>query len=466
MMDEKDKVIAELRATIKVLLSRIADLERRLGLDSSNSGKPPSSDGLRKEPSQKKPRTSSLRESGKKPSGGQVGHKGKTLEQSSTPDKIIRHQALSECSHCSHSLKFEPVIETIKRQVFDIPDPKIEVTEHQSEVKVCPCCQQKQVAPFPDGVHAPVQYGTNVNSIALYLRTQHFIPEDRLKEIFFDLFGLSISTASLAKFCQSFSDKLIDFEQEVFKKIAEAPVKNADETGFRVNGKTHWLHVYATAGLTHYFISPKRKALVQGLFGIVVHDHWKPYFQLENVAHALCNQHHLRELKALIEHEKEPWARHMHRFLRFALRCVHHHGDAIPDRKVQKLFRLYDKIIEAGLRYHDTLPAYEKLRKSKKKAGRVPKRIGHNLLLRLKNYRTEVLRFLTDLRVPFTNNQAERDIRMMKCQQKISGSFRTLTGAQNFARIRGFLSTCKKQGKNLIQAIKTINQGGKINLVT
>lgn len=467
MMDEKDKIIAELRATIKVLLARIAELERLLGLDSSNSGKPPSSDGLRKKPSQKKPRTSSLRESGKKPSGGQVGHKGKTLEQSSTPDKIIRHQALAECSHCSHSLKSEPVIETIKRQVFDIPEPKIEITEHQSEVKICPCCHKKQVAPFPANVQAPTQYGKNIQSIVVYLRTQHFIPEDRLQEIFCDLFGLPLSTASLAKFIQNFSEKLIDFEQDVFEKIAQASVKHADETGFRVAGKTWWLHVYSTFYLTYYFVSPKRKALVEELIGTLVHDHWTCYFQLPNVSHALCNQHHLRELKALIEHEKEPWARNMHRFLRFALYYTHHYdGKEIPAHTLRKLFRLYDKIVEEGLRYHQALPPFETLRKSKKKAGRSAKRIGHNLVLRLKNYRTEVLRFLTNPLVPFTNNQAERDIRMMKCQQKISGSFRTETGAQTFARVRGFLSTCKKQGLNLLDAIKTIQQGGKIKLVT
>ena len=199
--------------------------------------------------------------------------------------------------------------------------------------------------------------------------------------------------------------------------------------------------------------------------GTLVHDHWKPYFQLKNASHALCNQHHLRELKALIEHEKEPWARDMHRFLRFALRIRHSYQEReIEEPKRQRLFALYDKIVESGLRYHEALPRFEKMRNSKKKAGREAKRIGHNLLLRLKNYREETLRFLSDAAVPFTNNQAERDIRMMKCQQKISGSFRVMPAAQNFARIRGILSTCRKQGFNLLDSLKQIFLGQKVIL--
>ena len=251
-------------------------------------------------------------------------------------------------------------------------------------------------------------------------------------------------------------EELESFENDVLSKIKNAPVKHLDETGFRVSGKTQWLHVASTDSLTYYHISPKRKSLLNELIGVVVHDHWKPYYQLPNVLHGLCNQHHLRELKALIEHEKEAWAKKMRRFLRFALRYRHEYKDQfIPEEKLNRLINLYDKIVEEGIHYHEQLPTFS----VKKGRGRRARRTGHNLLLRLKNNREDVLRFLTDPLVPFTNNQAERDLRMMKCKQKVSGGFRTTKGAEIFARIRGFISTTRKQGRNIFESIQQIVRG-------
>ena len=347
-------------------------------------------------------------------------------------------------------------MELLKRQVFDLPLPKIEVTEHQAEIKVCSCCNKRVIAAFPYGVNAPVQYGEVIQSWAIYLQHQQFIPEDRLQETFDDLMGIHLATATLNRFSGSLYDKLTDFDCEVLSKIHVVPVKHLDETGFRITGNTQWLHVASTEQLTYYHVSEKRKSLLEGLKGIVVHDHWKPYYQLTDVLHALCNQHHLRELKALIEYDKEVWAKKMWRFLRFGLRYRHIYTDqVIPELKLERLTKHYEQVVEEGILYHESLPVFFE----RKSRGRKKRRTGHNLALRLKNHRDEVLHFLINPLIPFTNNQAERDLRMMKCKQKISGGFRSAKGAQIFARIRGFISTSRKQGWNVFESIKQVVSG-------
>lgn len=416
--------IADLEKVVIQQAARIAALEKRLDKNSSNSSKPPSSDGL-----SKLPRTTSLRENGKNKSGGQPGHKGETLKQTETPD-IIKKHVLTTCPDCHHSLPRSSLLGLVKRQVFDIPPPKIEITEHQAEVKYCKCCNKPVTASFPSGVRAPVQYGEVIRSWSVYYQYQHFIPEDRLQQLFSDLYGIQLAT-----------------------------VKNHDETGFRVAGKTQWLHVASTKTATYYHVSPKRKSLLDGLSGTVIHDHWKSYFNLLGVEHGLCNQHHLRELKSIIEHEKEPWATAMTRILKVALRCRHFHGhSAIPAARIMRLTRIYDKIIKHGLAFHEAqtpLPC-------KGKRGREPRRTGHNLILRLFHYKQDVLRFLHDPAVPFTNNDAERDLRMMKCKQKISGGFRSTQGAEQFARIRGFISTVRKRGFNVLNSIQSVFSGNML----
>lgn len=436
---------------IEYLKARVAELEKRLAKNSSNSSKPPSSDGLKKEP-----RTGSLREKGKKASGGQRGHKGETLKQVAHPDKFVLH-GLNSCPHCNKSLSDEPVSGIVKRQVYDIPPPKIEVTEHQAESKYCSCCEKLVTSLFPAWINSPAQYGKVVRSWAVYYQNQHFIPEDRLQQLFLDMYGISLATASLASFNTKAFAQLEAFETSVLTMAQAAPVKHLDETGFRVGGKTQWLHTLSTPTLTYYHVSPKRKSLLDGLQGTVVHDHWRPYYQLPGVQHALCNQHHLRELKALVEHDKEKWAHQMSRFLRIALRCRHRYGtDPIPKHRLEKLERVYGLLVGKGLEYHESLPPLP----FQKKRGKPKQRTGHNLLLRLKNCLDDVLRFLHDPLVPFTNNDAERDLRMMKCKQKVSGGFRTSIGAETFARIRGFISTARKQDWNILDSIKSIFEAG------
>lgn len=450
--------IAELEALVAKQAIEIAELKRRLNKNSSNSSKPPSSDGLKK-----LARTSSLREQGKNKSGGQHGHKGTTLEQVADPNHIITH-ALEQCPDCSQSLAHKSVQRIIKRQIFDLPPINVEVTEHRVEIKYCSSCQRQVASAFPRAVKAPVQYGDRVRSWVVYYQNQHLIPEDRVQQLFTDMYNLPISTASIAAFSQRAYNRLQRFELNVLALAKEAPIKNLDETGFRVAGKTQWMHTLSTPDCTYYHFSPKRKSLIDGVKGIVVHDHWRPYYQMPGVIHALCNQHHLRELKALVEHDKEIWAARMSKLLKLMLRCRHRYGDnAIPKNQLNRLERIYNSIITQALIWHESQPPL-KLQKIIK--GRPKHRHGHNLLLRLKNHREEVLRFLHDPSIPFTNNDAERDLRMVKCKQKVSCGFRTAAGAEYFARIRGFISTARKQGWDILESIHTALSSSLPLLVT
>jgi len=445
------KQVSALQSENSALRAEIAELKMRLNKNSRNSSKPPSSDGLGKPPAK---RDYSLRRAGQRKSGGQPGHKGHTLNQVSTPNHVVMHE-LSSCPNCSGDLSDVDALSVERRQVFDIPIPHLEVTEHQIEIKNCPCCRGRVKASFPEAVSAPVQYGDNVRAWAVYLSTQHFVPEDRLKQLFEDLYGLKLATATLTSFNTKLADNLNDFESRTRTLIAQASVKHLDETGYRMGGKTCWLHTASTNLLTYYHVSPKRKSLLHDLTGTVVHDHWKAYFQLDGVCHALCNAHHIRELNARID-DKERWAMQMKRLLLLMLKIRKHYGkEPIPPEKLDRLILLYSTIIDRGIEYHEAQP---KLVKANGKATRA-KRAGHNLLLRLKEYCGAVLRFLTDPNVPFTNNLAEQDIRMMKGKQKVTGGFKTHAGAEQFAKLRGFISTARKQQWNILESISSAIKG-------
>ena len=434
------------------LLAEIIDLKNRLNRNSKNSSVPPSTEGLKKPPAN---RNCSLRQPSNKKSGGQVGHKGNTLHAANTPDHVVRHQ-LSSCPKCSANLSNTISQSLEKRQVFDIPQPQMEVTEHQVECKFCPACQALVKGVFPESVKAPVQYGDNLASWSVYLSTQNFIPEDRLKQIFLDIFSVNIATGTLTSFNRRIYDNLESFEAHTKNLLLEVAVKHLDETGYRMGGRTAWLHSLSTQLLTHYHVSAKRKSLINGLRGIVVHDHWKPYFQLSDVEHALCNAHHLRELNARIE-DGEKWAKKMKKLLLLMLKIRNKHGqNFIPESLTNRLLSLYEIIIDEGIAYHQ----YKK-RPKLTKSGKASKakENGHNLLLRLKYYAREVLRFLYEPNVPFTNNTAEQDLRMMKSKQKITGGFKTDQGAIIFARNRGFISTARKQGWNILEAIQLALSG-------
>lgn len=455
---DSDAVIAALRAENErlraenaVLTARLAELERRLGLNSSNSGKPPSSDGLKKPP-----RVSSLRKPTGKKIGGQAGHPGKTLCRSETPDATIDHYP-AICAACGESLSAATAIGHVARQVFDLPEPRpLIVTEHRAHGCRCAACGAQTRAAFPDGVTAPVQYGPRIGAFVLYLLHYQLLPEKRLAMLMADLFGVTLVAATIARISRDCARRYAGFVDAVRDLVAAAAVKHLDETGFRMGGRTQWLHIASTLRLTFYRVSSKRGSLLANVIGIVVHDHWKPYYTMTGVLHALCNAHHLRELKALVEIEKEDWARQMQRLLRRACHAsnvARERGVPLKPGLIALFERCYDTILADGLAFHETQPALARAGGTGKRRGRPPRRVGHNLLLRLSTRKTDVLRFLTDPLVPFSNNLAEQDGRMMKLHQKISGGFRSMEGAMDFAVIRSLLSTARKQGWDILQTL-------------
>jgi transposase len=303
-----------------------------------------------------------------------------------------------------------------------------------------------------------VQYGARITAFVIYLLHYQLLPENRLAALMADLFGVKVAAATIARMSRTCAERLQGFVATVRDLVAGAPVKHMDETGFRIGGKTQWLHVASTALLTFYWVCAKRGSLLAHVAGIVVHDHWKPYYTMQGVRHALCNAHHLRELKALVEIEKEEWARKMQRLLRRACHVTNRARDrGIPmkPRFIESFERHYDTIIAEGFLFHEAQAPLVRtmIKGGSKPRGRTPRRTGHNLLLRLATRKEDTLRFLHNATVPFTNNQAERDGRMMKLRQKISGGFRSLQGAMDFALIRSFFATARKHDWNIIDAL-------------
>lgn len=441
-----------LRAENAALRQEVAELRRRLDTNSANSSKPPSSDGLRKKPV-------SLREPSGRPSGGQKGHKGETLRQVAEPDRIVTHEAFA-CRHCGCALTSAMAAGMERRQVFDLPERLIEITEHRGVVYACAGCGKPTRARFPEGVTGPAQYGERVRAAAVYLHAQQLIPEDRTAEALADLFGARrLCAASVAQWTRRQAAGLAPVAERIGALIRAARVRCLDETGLRIGGKTQWLHTAAAETLTLYRVCDRRGATPQGLEGgVVVHDGFKPYRNLDGVArppaHALCNAHHLRELKALIQFDNEPWATKMHDCLRDACKAVAearaNEKTALSPQALEAFHARYWEALREGLAFHRSLP---RLKKAGPKSGRTKRRAGDNLLIRLHRFKDDVLRFLVDFEVPFTNNLAEQALRMMKVKMKISGGFRTQQGAQAFAALRSVIATARKQGQKILHAL-------------
>ena len=438
-------IILALQERLVQLEQRVQELEAQLARNSSNSGQPPSSDGL------SKPSPKSLRApSGRKP-GGQPGHPGQTLQRVKNPDHIEVHR-LEDCPQCGgRGLGREPAMDYESRQVFDLPERYLAVTEHRAQIKCCPHCGQTVRAEFPDGVGAPVQYGLRFQSLMVYLNQQQLLPYERLAQLCDDLFGQPLSVATLVAANERTYDRLDPFAQALARQVPLAEVVHLDESGLRVDGALHWLHVASTATLTCYGVHPKRGTEAMDALGIVgacrqwvVHDHWKPYFSYAQCQHALCNEHLLRELKFLWEEEHEVWAQSLSHLLLEFHRQRQKHGE-FNERQFKRALKRYRRIVRRGRRRHPRLAPGQ---------GRCAQSKAANLLDRLENFDLCILAFLFDEHVPFTNNQGEQDIRMIKVRQKISGCFRTLRGAQIFCRIRSYLSTCRKQGRNVWNAIQ------------
>ena len=433
------------------LKEQVAELQRRLNKNSSNSSKPPSSDGLKKPARVFK----SLRSRSGKKSGGQAGHRGDTLRLVDKADHIERHAATT-CRHCQACLTAAMVTDVERRQVFDLPRPRLEATEHQVSIYRCHTCQGTAKAAFPDTATAHVQYGPRVRAAAIYLNVQQLIPEDRVCGAMADLFAAtSLCPASVVAWTVKAADAQAPVVMQIAARIVAAKVRHLDEAGFRIGGKTRWLHSASTAVYTHYRVGETRGDVPKTIAdGIIVHDHFKPYYTLHGARHALCNAHHLRELTAPIEIEKEPRARVMHDLLRAANTQVRNAkaagAVALAEHDKRQIAAAYDAALDMGFALHESQAPLGRVPGAR---GRPPRRTGHDLLLRLRHCKADVLRFTEDFDVPFTNNQAEQDIRMMKLRMKISGGFRTLAGAEILAKIRSVISTARKQGFNILRIL-------------
>ena len=452
--------IRYLEARIVQLETRVHELEARLSKDSSNSGKPPSSDGLKR-------KTRSLRKSSGKKPGGQEGHVGKGLAQVSNPDTIITHTPVS-CTECGSSLNDVSGATAERRQVFDIPQPKVNVTEHRVEEKICPCCGEANRASFPENVKGPVQYGDRVRALIAYFSHEHFIPVDRVCAIFEDIFGVPLSPGTCAHVDEQLFANLGVFEAGLKAYLLASRVLHFDETGMRCAKKLHWVPVASSELATLYTMHTKRGQEAMEAAGILpkfqgkaVHDHWFPYFAYTQVEHTLCNAHHLRELTYIHEQEKEAWAKRMRDLLLFANTEIEKHaeqGSLSPEVMLQ-IEQSYQQVLKEGFAYHAALPPL-----ATGKRGKPKQRDGKNLLDRLNEKRDCVLRFIYDCSVPFTNNQGERDIRMVKLKQKIAGCFRVFNGGEIFCRIRSYISTARKQKWDIWSALTEAIRGSPLLL--
>ena len=441
-IEQQAKRIEQQAKRIEQLETRVKELERQLGQNSKNSSKPPSSDGLRK--------PANLRQSGGK-KGAPRGHEGHTLHFSDVPDEIIQH-VVSTCGTCQHGLEDVSILGYEKRQVFDLPAPRVVVTEHQAQKKACPHCASITKASFPSEIQAPVQYGPGFAAMTSYLHGMHLLPLERISQLLHDLTGLRPSEATLLNFIQDMSGALDPLLMQIQGQLLDSPVVHADETGFRIAGRGHWLHVISDAHWTLLGVHPSRgKEAIEAIgflpmyTGIVVHDCFSTYFNVDyRFAHALCNAHLLRECLGIEAYDGQEWAMLIREFQQESWKIIKESraaGIPLEEEILHDMEQRYDDILAEGRLEWRTTPSTS----PPSNRGRTKKSKAANLGERFQLHKEAILRFIRDARVPFDNNQAERDIRMAKVKIKVSGAFRTLTYAEHFARIRSVISTFRKQ---------------------
>ena len=443
--------IAELEALV-------AELRARVGQNSRNSSTPPSSDGYAKLPAEKN--RSLRRRSGRKP-GGQPGHEGHHLERREDPDRAVLHP-VERCECCGRDLSAAPIVESQSRQVFDLPEmPQLECVEHWIQKRRCECgCATS--SSFPDGVTAPACYGPRIRALGIYLVSYQHLPYERTAEILTDWANAPISVATLQAFVAQGAEGLEEFLEEIRSQLAAAEVAHFDETGGRMEGRLGWIHSASTETLTLLCAHRKRGSeamqdagVLPGFRGIAVHDGWAPYRNFTEAEHALCGAHHLRELQAAQE-QGQVWALGMSCLLLDTKDVVDHAQAAgrkrLSARALVELHASYRAVIELGYEENPDLADQSDGRQSKRTK-------AQNLLLRLDERESEVLRFAHDFRVPFDNNLSERDLRMIKLQQKISGCWRTRQGAERFLAIRSYLSTARKQGLEPLEVLAKLAAG-------
>lgn len=449
--------VAQRDAVIEALLVRVADLEARLGQNPRNSSRPPSSEGYAKPRS---PGRAEQKAKGRRP-GKQPGAPGAFLAQVEVPDRVIEH-APAGCGGCGADLGAAPVAGLERRQVFDLPPARVHVAEHQLQRRVCGC-GRVTTAPAPAGVGGSAVYGPRLRALAVYyLHVQH-LPTARVATLFAEVHGVSVSEGFLTRLLADAGAATASFVDAVRADLVAAQVAHFDETGVRVTGRLQWLHSASTDKLTLLGVHAKRGAVgieaigvLPTFTGVAVHDGWFPYRGYD-VEHGLCNAHHLRELTAVLERDPaQAWASDLIDLLRQANRAAHPARAAgqnvLAPQQLAGILACYDELVATGKAANPPPPPTGK---------RGAPRLGKTgaLLRRLDTRRDEVLRFATDVRVPFTNNQAERDLRMAKLQMKISGCWRTTTGADTFCALRSYVSTVRKNGAELLNAITDLLDG-------
>lgn len=432
-----------LKTENSALKTENAELRNRLNQNSQNSHKPPSTDGLTKKPA--------LPQSQGKKTGGQSGHTGTTLKMVAQPDLIVVHHA-PWCPCCMKSFGLADVTHIgQKRQVFDIPAPRLEVTEHQ--IGLITCCGQQHRGHFPDLVSQPVQYGSKIKALSVLLSTDYKIPFEKIEQLLGDIYGCTFNESTAISANISCFNALAPIEEWIKGAILNAQLVHFDETGMRVEGKLHWFHVASTSLYTYLFVHAKRgKEALRSTYSLLndfknwaVHDCWKSYFDFDNCLHAICIAHILRELQALKENGSN-WAVLMHEFLLELFDVSQKATIIVPNKAIW--LKKYDIICQKADK--------EEPPPQKGKRGRPKNSKGRNLLNRLVLHQDGVIAFAFTEGIPFTNNQAERDIRCLKTKQKVATSFRTFKGAQNYARIQSFVSTSRKHGMNVFQNLINI----------
>jgi transposase len=450
-----------LEGLIDSLQERIKTLERHQAKDSHNSSLPPSSDRFVRAPK-------SLRKKSGKKGGGQPGHRGHHLRQVETPDEILIHPVIS-CEHCQHDLRAQPADMPERRQVIDLPAKRLWVREHRVEEKQCPVCYHLTRAPFPATVSAPAQYGTSIQTVATYLVEGQSVPYARASQLLQELLGVQLSAGSIASFVTTCHQQLAEVETRLKAALVKTKVIHQDETGLRVGTTGWWVHVCSTDRLTHYAAHPNRGRKALDAIGIApqfrgtsVHDGFLSY-QGYCFTQALCNVHHLRELTFVEEELKQAWARKMKDLL-LEMKAEVERAKALGQHELDvlvlaRLLRRYDEILTEGYLANPPPPPPTPKKRTPGKPKQSPAR---NLLDRLSQSKWAVLRFLLDFAVPFDNNLAERDLRMIKVQQKVSGCFRTEQGVAMFCRIRSYLSTLRKQGIELLSALEHTLSGDPV----
>ena len=434
-----------LKGLIIVLTNEITELKAKINKNSNNSNKPPSSDGPKKQVIK-----NSRTPSGKK-TGGQQGHEGKTKDLTSSPDKVIELKPTEGCE-CGGQVVVKSETYT-SRQVSDIIKPQLITVEYRAKSGACAECGKEYKASFPKGVDGVVSYGENLQAIVTYLNIYQLLPIKRTTELIKDLFGIDISQATVISSGEAAYENVEPTEGRIKEEVIESEVAGFDESGMRVAGKNFWLHTASTDICTVYSIHPKRGKEAMDAIGILpkfrgtaIHDHWKSYYHYE-CAHGECNQHHLRHLKYLYEELGCEWAFEMTCFL---LRVKRHvdltklflagtEVNSLEQEDIEIYERIYRGILENAQKTIEESPLD-----------------SQRMVKRLLKYEQETLLFMYDFAVPFTNNGTERDIRMPKAKQKISGGFRTKKGADVFARVRGYISTVKKRGKNVLEGLKAV----------